>query len=104
MIKIVHTAVWAFMVACILALPVLGYQRRFGATAAVFGIVLIETVVLIANGWTCPITSFAARYSKNRHDNFDIYLPVWLARHNKIIFGVLFACATLFTLLWWIGN
>jgi hypothetical protein len=23
----------------------------------------------------------------DRADNFDIYLPVWLARHNKVIFG-----------------
>jgi hypothetical protein len=25
-----------------------------------------------------------------RRDNFDIYLPLWLARRNKAIFGALF--------------
>jgi polyferredoxin len=104
MIKIAHTAVWVFMVVCISALPVFGCQRRFGAAAAVFGIVLIETIVLIANGWTCPLTSLAARYTAERDDNFDIYLPLWLARHNKLIFGSLFAGATLFTFLRWIGK
>jgi hypothetical protein len=41
----------------------------------------------------------AARYTDDRSDNFDIYLPLWLARHNQMIFGSLFllgsACVTL---------
>ena len=34
----------------------------------------------------------AARFTEERHDNFDIYLPLWLARHNMPIFGVLSMC------------
>ena len=33
---------------------------------------------------------------------FDIYLPLWLARHNKTIFGTLFAVGELFVLERWI--
>jgi hypothetical protein len=31
-------------------------------------------------------------------DNCDIDLPLWLARHNKTIFGTLFAIGELFVL------
>jgi hypothetical protein len=34
-------------------------------------------------------------------ENFDISLPEWLAKHNKLIFGSLFAIAELFLLWQW---
>jgi hypothetical protein len=44
----------------------------------------------------------AARYTEQRSANFDIYLPLWLARHNKTIFGALFVAGGLFVLtVWW---
>ncbi|MBB1092471.1 hypothetical protein HUU61_14375 [Rhodopseudomonas palustris] len=43
----------------------------------------------------CPLTAVAARYTDERADNFDIYLPIWLARHNRLIFGTLFAATQL---------
>jgi hypothetical protein len=89
-IKLLHTAVWAFMVFCIVSLPVLGAKGRWRWVAWAAGIVLAEAVVLLANGWKCPMTNWAARYTCQRQDNFDIYLPNWLARHNKTIFSILF--------------
>ena len=47
--------------------------------------------LVAVNRWQCPLTAVAARYTDDRRDNFDIYLPEWLARHNKLIFGGLFA-------------
>jgi hypothetical protein len=52
-------------------------------------VVLAEVVVLAVNGWRCPLTGVAARYTDDRRENFDIDLPLWLARHNKRIFGAL---------------
>jgi hypothetical protein len=54
--------------------------------------------VLIANGGHCPLTAVAARYTTDRRDNFDIYLPECLARYNKLIFGsiYLFGVAVIF--------
>jgi hypothetical protein len=46
--------------------------------------------VLAANRMRCPLTDLAARYTEERADNFDIYLPLWLARHNQRIFGTLY--------------
>ena len=46
----------------------------------------------------------AARHTGDRRDNFDIYLPEWLARHNKSIFGTLYV-AGLVVLAWaWSGS
>ena len=50
----------------------------------------LEGIVLVANRGRCPLTPWAERYTENRAPNFDIYLPVWLARWNKHIFTTLF--------------
>ena len=61
-------------------------------------IIVIECGVLAFNGGRCPLTDLAARFSNDRADNSDIYLPVWLARYNKLIFGTLFVVNELFVL------
>lgn len=43
----------------------------------------------------------AARYTGDRNDNFDIYLPLWLARYNKPIFGTLFVVGVAVALCAW---
>jgi hypothetical protein len=48
------------------------------------------------------LTDLAARYTEERTDNFDIYLPLWLAQRNKTISGTLFAVAELFVLGRWL--
>jgi hypothetical protein len=102
-IKVLHTIVWAFFAGCIIAIPILGFLRRYSQAAALAGVVLIEVLILVANRLRCPLTGVAARYTADRRDNFDIYLPVWVARHNKLIFGSLFLGATLFTVARYVG-
>lgn len=53
-------------------------------------LVTIETLILLFNKWTCPLTYIAKKHTSNRKDNFDIYLPIWLAKYNKRIFGIIF--------------
>jgi hypothetical protein len=50
----------------------------------------------------CPLADLAARLTDERADNFDIYLPNWLARHNKAIFGTLFVVNELTVLWFWL--
>jgi hypothetical protein len=102
-IKALHTIVWAFFVGCIIAIPILGFARRYNAAAVLIGVVLIEVLILVANRLRCPLTGVAARYTADRTDNFDIYLPIWVARHNKLIFGLLFLGGILLTLVRWAG-
>lgn len=100
-IKVVHTVVWAFFVACILAIWVFALRGDYFYAALSIGVVLVEVLVLVLNGWQCPLTSVAADYTGDRRDNFDIYLPEWLARHNKLIFGTLYVAGIVATLAKW---
>lgn len=102
-IKFLHTVVWTFFASCIVAIPIVAWQRRFDQALLLIGIVMIEVLIILVNRWRCPLTNVAARYTADRSDNFDIYLPVWLARHNKVIFGTLFAAGVLLTAGLWLG-
>ena len=101
-IKLLHTAVWAFFVTCILAIPVAALERRFDWAAILTGVVLAECLVLAVNRGRCPLTDAAARYTEERAANFDIYLPLWLAARNQTIFGILFAAGALLALVLWL--
>ena len=101
-IKLLHTLIWAFKAASIVALPVLGVLRRFRWAGVLTGFVLLECGVLAVNGGRCPLTDLAARFTSDRAPNFDIYLPNWLAQHNKVIFGVLFVAGELVVLAYWL--
>jgi hypothetical protein len=101
-IKLLHTVIWAFLAASIMVLPVLGVLRRFRWAAILTVIVLLECGVLAANGIRCPLSDLAARYTDERASNFDIYLPNWLASHNKAIFGTLFVVSELIVLWCWL--
>jgi hypothetical protein len=89
-IKIAHTLIWAFLAGSIVALPFFGWTGHFGLSLAVTLLIAGECLVLALNRGRCPLTSVAAQYTGDRADNFDIYLPLSIARHNKTIFGVLF--------------
>ncbi len=101
MIKVVHTLVWAFFAACIFAIPVFAWRGQFHAAAILIGVVFLEVMVLVVNSWRCPLTNVAARHTDDRRDNFDIYLPEWVARHNKTIFGAIYVAGIVMTLFLW---
>jgi hypothetical protein len=101
-IKLLHTGVWAVMAGSILALPVAAYTRHFRWALILMAFVVCECAVLAANRGRCPLTAWAARFADDRAANFDIYLPDWLARHNKVIFGTLFAVNGLIVLWRWL--
>src|SRR5688500_14509546 len=99
-VKIVHTLAWAVFAGCIVALPVAAYLEEFQLAVILIAIVLVEVIVLLANRLRCPLTDVAARYTSDRRANFDIYLPLWVARYNKEIFCTIFVFAMLFIILW----
>ena len=101
LVKLLHTVVWAFLATSIVAIPLLAWAGHYPYAGILIAIVLLEVVVLIANGWRCPLTSVAARFTDDRRDNFDIYLPAWLARHNKVLFGALYIVGVAVTVVRW---
>jgi hypothetical protein len=94
--KTLHTAVWAFFVAAVLTVLHSGITNNITVyTCIASGLVAAEGLVLLAFKGHCPLTLIARKYSTSTADNFDIFLPVWLARYNKLLFSVLYAIGLL---------
>jgi hypothetical protein len=101
-IKLLHTVVWALFVACILGIFVFARQGQLRLAVLLIAVVLGEVLVLLFNEMRCPLTGVAGRYTEERAENFDIYLPRWLARHNKTVFGALYLAGLAYTLVEWL--
>ena len=101
-IRLLHTVIWAVFAASILAIPLAttAGDLRLGLWLSLF--VGVEMAVLLVNGMRCPLTDLAGRYAEERPDGFDIFLPAWLARNNKLIFGSLWVVAELFLVGRWL--
>lgn len=102
-VKIVHTLFWAFFATCTLAIPPAAWMRRFDVAFPLIGFVAVEVLILVGNAWRCPLTGVAAQYTDDRRPNFDIYLPAWIARYNKEIFGPVYVLGVLLTAAAWFG-
>ena len=102
-VRLLHTAVWTAFAGCIVAIPALAWQGRFGVAVVLAATVLGEVVVLWLNQWRCPLTAVAARYTDDRSANFDIYLPEWLARYNKEICGPLYVVGVAYAVARYLG-
>jgi len=100
-IKVIHTIVWAILGGCVIAIPVASWFDKHRLAAWLAAVVAVEILVLAVNHGRCPLTSVAARYTDDRRADFDIYLPLWLARHNKLIFGILYFAGIIFALVRW---
>lgn len=48
-----------------------------------YGFVFLEGITLLTFKFVCPLTLIARKYSNSTKDNFDIYLPNWLAKYTK---------------------
>lgn len=91
-IKLFHTAVWGFMNVVIFYLLYAVITDRIDRWAWIaLTIIGLECLVLLIFRMACPLTLVARRYSNSTEANFDIYLPEWLARNNKLIYGLLLA-------------
>lgn len=101
-IKIVHTLVWALFVACILGIFLAARVGRFGVAFILIAVVMGEVLVLVLNRMRCPLTDVAARHTDERVANFDIYLPLFVAKYNKEIFGTLYFGGIAYTLIEWL--
>lgn len=102
LVKLLHTLVWIALAGCVLVIPVCAVRGRLRLAALLSAIVVVEIGVLAGNQLRCPLTDLAARYTADRGDNFDIYLPLWLAHCNKQIFGTLFVAGeAILAWSWW---
>ena len=91
LVKSTHTVIWVLFV------TIIGFVLWSGLTGKISiyswlaaASVMIEGIVLAIFKGSCPLTVVARKYSNSTKDNFDIYLPSWLAKYNKLIFTSLY--------------
>ena len=99
-IKLVHTLIWVFFVTVIFYVVYCGIVDDVNPfTWVAVGLVVLEGLVLLVFKMFCPLTLMARKYSDSEKDNFDIYLPNWLAKYNKQIFTTIFVIGLVLVVL-----
>jgi hypothetical protein len=89
-IKIIHTIIWVFFNIVIFYLLYAVVVNKIDNRVWIcIGLLTVEGIVLLVFKNVCPVTLLARKFSDSQKDNFDIYLPNWLARHNKKIYTVI---------------
>jgi hypothetical protein len=98
-IKITHTMIWLFFNVVIFYLLYAVIVNKIDKWVWIcVGLVMLEGVVLLLFKMFCPLTVMARKYSDSTKDNFDIFLPNWLAKYNKLIYTSIFGVAIIILL------
>ena len=102
-IKIIHTLVWLFFNVVLFYMAYAVIINKIDKFIWIgMGLIVLEGIVLLIFNKVCPLTIIARKYSDSTKDNFDIYLPNWLAKWNKLIYTALFIliiCGLLYRIL-----
>ncbi|MUP40947.1 hypothetical protein FLP08_00030 [Gramella aestuarii] len=104
-IKLIHTIIWMFFVLVIFYILYSGVFNQITTLTWIgIGMVIGEGIVLWIFNKFCPLTLIARKYSDSLKDNFDIFLPNWLAKYNKLIFTSIFLVGIILVILRLIQN
>lgn len=89
-LKLIHTLLWLFIICFIGYIWYAGiFDKNTKLLWVSIVIVISEGVILLTNGWKCPLTKIAFKYAKNNETGFDIYLPKWFAKYNISFFTII---------------
>jgi len=87
-LKITHTIIWVFYVLLFFYILYAAIINRLDVYFWIaVGFEIIEVIILAIFKGICPLTILGRNYTDNPEVGFDIYLPKWLAKYNKIIYG-----------------
>lgn len=101
-IRLAHPVARVFLAGCNVLLPLAPFAGRFERAFVLIGRIEIDKVVLAFDRWRCPLTAVAARCATDRQDNFDICLPLCLARcNNNEVSGSFFVVGATCTAFEW---
>lgn len=90
-----HTLVWVFFNIVIFYIVYAVITNKIDNWLWIcYGLILLEGLVLAICRLYCPLTIWARKYSDSTRHNFDIYLPEWLAKYNKVIYTSIVGIAT----------
>jgi len=102
-IKIIHTIIWGFFNVVLFYMAYAVIINKIDKFVWLgIALIIAEGLVLLIFKKMCPLTIMARKYSESAKDNFDIYLPNWLARNNKLIyttFFIMIVCGILYRIL-----
>jgi len=99
LVKLFHTLIWiGFNVVIFYMLYAVLVGKLDKWLWIGYGLFVLEGITLLMFKMKCPLTVIARRYSASAKDNFDIYLPEWLARYNKLIYTSLLGIILLLTI------
>lgn len=93
-IKLVHTFIFWVLSLCVAYALFSGVAGRITIwTWVAVGLLAVESVVLVASGWTCPLTIMAERQGALRGSVTEIFMPKWFADRIFPICGTLYGVA-----------
>ena len=98
-IKTIHTLVWLFFNFVIFYMLYAAITNKLDIWLWIgYGLFILEGIILLLFKFFCPLTVMARKYSDSTKANFDIYLPHWLAKYNKLIYTSILAVIMLITI------
>jgi|WetSurMetagenome_2_1015567.scaffolds.fasta_scaffold872130_1 hypothetical protein len=90
-IKVLHTAIYALMVAAIFFILYCGITGTRNLMLAIsIGLICLEGAVFFGNGRMCPLTNLAKKYGDPKGYVGDLFCPEWLSRRTFSVFTTLF--------------
>ena len=99
LIKIVHTLIWLFFNLVIFYMLYAVIADKLDKLLWIgYGLIIMEGITLLVFKFFCPLTILARKYSNSTKDNFDIYLPNWLAKYTKLIYSGIVVIILLITI------
>lgn len=99
LIKLLHTIIWFFYVCIILYILYAAIFDKINSYLWIaITLVFLEGLILMVFKGKCPLTVVGYKYSSNHEVGFDIFIPRWLAKYNKLIFTTIFIIGLLIVL------
>lgn len=90
LIKITHTLVWLYFNFIIFYMLYAVIINKIDWWVWIgYGFIFLEVITLLIFKFFCPLTLMARKYSNSPKNNFDIYLPNWLAKYNKLVYTLI---------------
>jgi hypothetical protein len=100
LIKTIHTIIWVFFNIVIFYMLYAVITNKLDIWLWIgFGLVALEGLTLLVFKFFCPLTLMARKYSASQMENFDIYLPNWLAKNTKRIYTSIVGIILVITLI-----
>jgi hypothetical protein len=87
-LKLIHTIIWVFYVLVFFYILYAGIYNKIDLYLWIaISLEIMEIVILIIFKGKCPLTIWGYKYIDIPEIGFDIFLPRWLAKYNKRIYG-----------------